>query len=172
MGDNKRGQREDRLSKDAVNLCSQSAYPGDDELEALEREIMAKWKLDQPPDVQGKPSRDSEAARENLELDQPPDVQGKPSRDSEAARENLELARSALRAGGKQCDALGYIDLALETDIVNAALWLQRATVLIAVGDLREAFRSCGALEPADRTADIWKMGGKPSTKYRLCSAC
>lgn len=133
MGDSK-----EDASKDAVNLCSQSAYPGDDELEALEADIMVKWKLDQPPDG----------------------VAARPSQNREEAKENLELARKAL-AGGKHCDALGYIDLALERDILNAALWLQRATVLIALGDLRDAFRSCGALRPANRSADIWKMGGE-----------
>ena len=131
-------------SKNAVNLCSQSAYPGDEELEAMETEIMVKWKLDQPPDVRARPS--SENHHE-------PDAE-KP--------DSLEQARKAL-VSGKQSDALGHIDLALERDILNAALWLQRATVLIALGDLREAFRSCSALKPANRTADIWKMGGKPA---------
>jgi hypothetical protein len=37
--------------QDAVSLCSQAAYPGDDELEAMERDIMVRWKLDHPPDA-------------------------------------------------------------------------------------------------------------------------
>ena len=136
-------------SKNAVNLCSQSAYPGDEELETMETEIMVKWKMDQPPDVRARPSSENhhEPDAEKPEAEKP---------------DSLEQARKAL-VSGKQSDALGHIDLALERDILNAALWLQRATVLIALGDLREAFRSCSALKPANRTADIWKMGGKPA---------
>ncbi|KAK7491286.1 hypothetical protein BaRGS_00017557 [Batillaria attramentaria] len=121
--------------KHAVSLCSQNPYPGDEELQTLETEIMVKWKLDQRPDIISRGS------------------------DPKEAQANLSAARKAL-ASGEQCDALGFIDMALETDILNEALWLQRATVLIAIGDLREAFRSCCALPPAIRTADIWKMGG------------
>ena len=119
----------------------------------METEIMLKWKLDQPPDVRARPSSENHHEQDAEKPD------------------SLEQARKAL-VSGKQSDALGHIDLALERDILNAALWLQRATVLIALGELREAFRSCSALKPANRTADIWKMGGKPSrTGALLCDA-
>lgn len=128
---------------DTVGLCSQNSYPGDGELERLENEIMVKWKLDQKPDIIPRPDN------------------------AEKAQRNLILARKAL-AEGEQCDALGFIDMALESDSLNAALWLQRATVLIAMGDIREAFRSCCALPPPVRSADLWKMGGSVLDKLGL----
>ncbi|XP_076459608.1 protein-lysine N-trimethyltransferase SMYD5-like [Babylonia areolata] len=130
--------------QDTVTLCTQTAYPGDDELESLEGEIVIAWKLDQPPDVE------------------PSLVQ-----DAKDTETQMETVRKCL-AEGQQCDALVYVDRALQADFHNPALWLQRATVLIALGDLREAFRSCRVLSPRDRTLDMWKMGGSILDKLGL----
>ena len=127
-------------SDDAVSLCSQSAYPGDDELEALETDIMVKWKLDQAPQLDYSPSgQDSQGDR------------------PEAA---VKLAESCPAQGAKG-DALAPCDSAVRTDALNAALWLQRATQLDAKGELKEAFRCCAAPRPEKRSAALWKLGGK-----------
>ncbi|KAL8624163.1 hypothetical protein ACOMHN_020213 [Nucella lapillus] len=135
-------------TKDTVSLCSQTAYPGDEDLQVLETDIMTTWKLDQPPDV------DASALQ-----------------DPQESQKNLDLARACL-GEGKQCDALVYIDLALEGGIEDPQLWLQRSTVLIALGDLREAFRSCCVLPGKDRTADLWKMGGCILLLFQAASCC
>ncbi|KAK7113479.1 hypothetical protein V1264_012758 [Littorina saxatilis] len=140
MGDNNMKKPAD----DTVNLCSQTSYPGDDELQTLETEIMVKWKLDQAPDVEANPVQDKQASRKNV-----------------------DLFKKALNEG-KHCDALVYIDLALETDFLNAALWVQRVSVLVALKDLREAFRSCAAIPALERPGVVWKMGGSILDKLGL----
>lgn len=76
------------------------------------------------------------------ELDQP-DITKRVGCDQDAA-EGVSQDRSKRHAGGGKVEG-----------------WMQRAAVLSAKGDLRDAFRCCVAVDEADRTLDIWKMGGE-----------
>lgn len=76
------------------------------------------------------------------ELDQP-DITKRVGCDQDAA-EGVSQERSKRHAGGGKVEG-----------------WMQRAAVLSTKGDLRDAFRCCVAVDEADRTLDIWKMGGE-----------
>ncbi|XP_041374011.1 uncharacterized protein LOC121387067 [Gigantopelta aegis] len=123
-------------SYDAVKLCSQEPYPGDEELERLEQEIMTMWKLDELPSVNPR------VPNEKLST--------------------LEMAKAKeAKAVGNSEEILKCLTLALEFNVANLSLWRERAEFLKGQGELREAFRTCNAIQMQHRTSNDWILGGQ-----------
>ena len=123
-------------SYDAVKLCSQEPYPGDEDLERLEQEIMTMWKLDELPSVNPR------VPNERLST--------------------IEMTKAKeAKLAGKVEEALKCLTLALEFNVANLSLWRERATFLKEQSDLKEAFRTCNAIQMQHRTSKDWILGGK-----------
>ena len=125
-------------SYNAVNLCSQDIYPGDDELFRLEQEILAqKYKV-------------LLAAQQKLAT---------PTNQKEANKEAI-LAHQCFVTGKKE-DALYHCNVALSKDEMNNAARYLRAQINIAAKETSSAMKDLWLIPKSRRTADIWKMGGK-----------
>ena len=134
----KKGPKED--SYNAVNLCSQDIYPGDDELFRLEQEILAaKYKISNTITVNHK---------------------GITPADQKEANKEAIL--------GHQCHVMGKIDealhhcvVSLSKDVTNCAARYLRAQINIERKNLATALQDLWLIPKTRRNADIWKMGGK-----------
>lgn len=120
----------------ALKLCSQDPYPGDEELLLLEAEILDKKRLNDVPKLTD-------------------EIPGVGDRDEACAR-----ART-LKEDGDSDAALVSYRTALQVDPNNPELWAEKAEILFGRGQHKEALLCCNAVVPGMRTADVWMMGGK-----------
>ena len=134
----KKGPKED--SYNAVNLCSQDIYPGDDELFRLEQEILAaKYKI-----------------TNTITMNQ----KGITIADQKEANREAILGHQC-HVTGKIDDALHHCDVSLSKDATNSAARYLRAQINIERKNLTKAMQDLWLIPKPRRNADIWKMGGK-----------
>lgn len=125
-------------SYNAVKLCSQKQYPGDNELSVLENEILeTKGYYELPVIKTGIP-------------------------DPDAAIKDFVVAKQCIEAGNLY-SALKYIDITLEKDPVNFSTWQTRAEILYELQNYKEAFQSCNVVIKQFRSSNVWKLGGRLS---------
>ena len=128
-------------SYNAVTLCSQDIYPGDDDLFRQEREILAmKYKIVL---VVNQASKKSQSLTNQKE-----------------ANKEAILAHQCHMTGKSQ-DALYHCNMSLSKDDSNVAARYLRAQLSIENKDPRSAMQDLWLIPKLRRTADIWKMGGK-----------
>lgn len=123
------------MSYNAVNLCSQEPYPGDDELAEYEREIIELKGYNKLPSV----------------------YCGMP--DPELALKYLQLARKENKAGNLTT-ALKSYEISLEKDPLNFDTWTEKAAILQKLERHGDAFQCVSAVPAECRSGDIWKLGG------------
>lgn len=123
------------MSYNAVNLCSQEPYPGDDELAEYEREIIELKGYSKLPSV----------------------YCGMP--DPDLALKYLQLARKENRAGNLTT-ALKSYEVSLEKDPLNFDTWTEKAAILQKTERFGEAFQCVSAVPAECRSSDVWKLGG------------
>ncbi|KAH3753747.1 hypothetical protein DPMN_188396 [Dreissena polymorpha] len=121
---------------DAVKMSSQEPYPGDYELEILEREIMCKWGLNEFPAL-------------DLTI---PDTQ-------KAMREYQNAIQ--LKKAGNDKHALEKLRMALRYDPADFTLRGEIASLLHEMGEHREAFQHVQCIPGDFRLPKYWKIGGK-----------
>lgn len=127
-------------SYNAVQLCSQDVYPGDNELFILEVEILAKkYKID---------------AKEFIK---PVQVDMKTRKNAAA----IAVMAYNAREDGKLQEALQSIQVALEKDGTNSGMLQIRAQILRDMGEDRKALQDVISIPKPHRVADAWKLGGK-----------
>ena len=128
-------------SYNAVNLCSQDIYPGDDELFRLEQEILVtKYKI-------------------NL-VANPVNQNGVTLADQKEANKEAILGHQC-HVTGKTDEALHHCNVALSKDVTNNAARYLKAQINIERKNMRRALQDLWLIPKLRRTADIWKMGGK-----------
>ncbi|GAB1600558.1 uncharacterized protein LOC106876117 [Argonauta hians] len=124
------------MSYNAVNLCTQEAYPGDDELAENERQIIEAKRLNKLPSI----------------------YSGMP--DPEEAHKFLLLARKEIKAGNL-LSALKSYDVSLSRDPLNFDSWCEKSMVLHQLERNGEAYQCISAIPSECRSSDNWKLGGK-----------
>ncbi|XP_050401463.1 uncharacterized protein LOC126818222 [Patella vulgata] len=129
-------ERKSENTYNAVDLCTQEPYPGDEELEELEREIMIKWKLDQHPNVKAG----------DCDLDKAAD-------ELTSAIEAKEL--------GQLSSALNHVNMSASCSPGNMFIMEERADILFLLGEFKEGFRSCNIIPFEHRSVSLWTTGGK-----------
>ncbi|XP_045193581.2 uncharacterized protein LOC123549506 [Mercenaria mercenaria] len=134
-------------SYNAVELCSQDVYPGDDELFKLEVEILAKkHKTDATKCIA------------------PAQVDMKTRKDAATI---AVMAYNALEDGRLQ-EALECIQVALRKDSTNARMIQIRAEIFRDLGEDEKALQDVMSIPKPHRVADVWKLGGKILAKLSL----
>lgn len=128
----------DETSYNALSMCSQDIYPGDDELFIYEREIL-KVKYDV----------------ENKQI-QPMPVSGQRAKD--AAREAL-VAHGCIASDLN--DALRHCSCALDMDCNNAGIRQLRADIYYQRGEFIEALKDLYTIPKSKRSPSSWKIGGE-----------
>ncbi|XP_046576377.1 uncharacterized protein LOC124284339 [Haliotis rubra] len=128
--------KEAESNYDALKMCSQERYPGDDDVERLEKEIMETWKLFDAPNIT--------PLVPNPELSRARLIQGLKA-----------------KAKGALGEALEEFTAALEHDATNFENWKGRIEVLYEQKDYREAFRTVNSFSESVRSAEVWLLGGK-----------
>ena len=124
-------------SYNAVNLCSQDIYPGDDELFRQESDIVSiKYKIVSAVNQTIKNQNIREANTEAMMAHQ-------------------------CHMTGKSQDALYHCNASLSKDKTNVAARYLRAQLYIDAKDMKGALQDLMLIPKTRRTADIWKMGGK-----------
>ncbi|XP_041374696.1 potential protein lysine methyltransferase SET5-like [Gigantopelta aegis] len=123
-------------SYNAVTLCSQDCYPGDDELMRQELKTMADRKLDELPTLTSRTP--------NLKLST-----------EEVLKADIE------KAAGNLNGFLQSLTMALEYNMGDTSLLKERAEVLKKLGDFAEAFRTCNVIDKKKRSKNDWILGGR-----------
>ncbi|XP_029634436.1 uncharacterized protein LOC115209940 isoform X2 [Octopus sinensis] len=124
------------MSYNAVNLCTQESYPGDEELAENERQIIELKGYNKLPCI----------------------YSGMP--DPEQAHKYLQLARKEIKAGNLQ-SALKSYDVSLSRDPLNFDSWTEKAILLHQLERNGEAYQCVSAIPSECRNSDNWKLGGK-----------
>ncbi|XP_052814472.1 uncharacterized protein LOC128241535 isoform X2 [Mya arenaria] len=120
----------------AVKMSSQEPYPGDNELEVYEREIMQTWGLNEFPDF-------------DMAV---PDTQ-------KAILEFQEALQ--LKKAGNDKNALEKMRSALRYDPADFTLRGEMAMLLFELGEYKEGFQHVQCIPSTFRPAKYWKIGGK-----------
>lgn len=140
-------ERDNELSENTYNavvLCSQDVYPGDNELFKLEVEILAKkYKIDATKSIK------------------PVDIDLKTKKDA------ASIAVMAYNAheNGRLQDALECIQVALNKDETNLRMIQIRAEIFRDLGEDLKALQDVFSIPKSLRMADVWKLGGKTDCK-------
>ncbi|XP_063441122.1 uncharacterized protein LOC134721815 [Mytilus trossulus] len=131
----------------AVDLCTQSPYPGDDQLLNLEKEI-----LDRRHDIR-------EVSRlPKKEID--PDLRQRAAQAAMAGHKSM--------IAGKFPDALESFTYAVDIETDNIILRRLRAEVFFINQDPVSAMKDLMHIQKPERTADAWKLGGKLLMEFKL----
>ncbi|KAK3603900.1 hypothetical protein CHS0354_042911 [Potamilus streckersoni] len=121
----------------AVHLCSQEVYPGDQELFLLEKEILEKkYKVD--------------SCLHSTIVD--------PIKKKEAAK-SLMNAHTNMLAGNTDA-AIRQCTIALDADPLNIAARQLRAQLDQEKGNIEKSVQDVMAIPKTNRSVDIWKFGG------------
>jgi tetratricopeptide (TPR) repeat protein len=124
----------------AVELCSQSPYPGDDELLNLEKEILDK--RHEIREVSRMPKKEIE-------------------NDLRQRAVQAAMAGHKCMMAGKFSDALESFTYAVNIETDNIILRRLRAEVYFINQDPISAMKDLMHIQKPERTADAWKLGGK-----------
>lgn len=134
--DNELAERE----YNAVELCTQDIYPGDDELFKLEVEILAKkHKIDATKFIA------------------PVQVDMKTRKDAAS----IAVMAYNYREDGRLQEALECIQVALRKDGTNNRMIQIRAEIFWELGEYENALRDVMSIPKPHRIAEVWKLGGK-----------
>lgn len=134
-------QKTKENSYNAVDMCSQDIYPGDDELFRREQEILStKYKI-------------------VLVADQG-DQNGATLASQKEANKETILAHQC-HIMGKTEEALHHCDVALSKDVTNNAARYLRAQINIARKNMEIALQDLWMIPKSRRNTEVWKMGGK-----------
>ncbi|KAL5022558.1 hypothetical protein ScPMuIL_001713 [Solemya velum] len=128
---------DDEKSYNALSMCSQDIYPGDDQLFLYEREIL-KVKYDV----------------ENKQIQMLP-VSGQRAKD--AAREAL-VAHGCIASDLN--DALRHCSCAIDIDGNNPGIRQLRADIYYQRGEFIEALKDLYTIQKSKRSPSSWKIGG------------
>ena len=123
----------------ALDFCTQSPYPGDDEMLNLEKEI-----LDKRHEIKEIPRTKS------------PDL----TTDQRKRAAQAAMAGHKCMMAGKFSEALESFNHAVEIETDNVILRRLRAEVHFINQDPISAMKDLMHIQKGDRTADAWKLGG------------
>ncbi|XP_060601821.1 uncharacterized protein LOC132755020 isoform X1 [Ruditapes philippinarum] len=121
---------------DAVKMSSQDSYPGDSELEVLEKEIMQKWGMTEFPPFEVFMQDPKMAVKEYG-------------------------AALQLRKAGNDDQALQKMKEAMKYDAANFTLRGEIASLLYEMGRYKEAYQHCQCIPGDFRPVQHWKLGGQ-----------
>lgn len=147
VSDYERDNELEENTYNAVELCSQDVYPGDDELFKLEIEILLKkYKIDA------------------TKMIKPEQV------DLKTKKEAATIAVMAYNAreDGRLQEALECIQVALKKDRTNARMIQIRAEIFWGLGEDKKALQDLISIPKPHRVAEVWKLGGKILAKLEL----
>jgi tetratricopeptide (TPR) repeat protein len=124
----------------AVELCSQDVYPGDNELFKLEVEILLKkHKIDATKYIA------------------PAQIDMKTRKDAAS----IAVMAYNSREDGRLQEALECIQVAIRKDGTNARMIQIRAEIFWELGEHVNALRDLMSIPKPHRIAEVWKLGGK-----------
>lgn len=128
------------VTYNAVQLCSQDVYPGDNELYKFEIEILQqKYKIDPTKPVQ------------------PTQVDLKTRKDAAS----FAVMAYNFKKDGMLQDALQAIVVAISKDGSNFRLLQMRAEILVDMGEEIQALKDMFSIPKPCREINTWKLGGK-----------
>lgn len=134
--------REKKMTRttNVLKLCSQDPYPGDDQLVDLEDNIIRECELKKLPEMKARMPNLNQSIQE------------------------FEHAKQ-LKLAGNLVSALEHLQMALEYDPANFALWAEKAEWLSETGELKKAFTNCQVIPREFRSKEVWMLGGKTNNQ-------